>query len=545
VSRSLSVDKEQLNQLIANANATAVGSACIYGQKRVGKTSIANALKTRLLNDSSKHFVVIYAQPGDYIQPEARRTVEELGGRLCRRLRAADARLASLPVPAFDGALTPLVDFLDSALAIIPDARIIFMLDEFDSVPVDIFRRGLLGDAFFATIRSISHMPNVGFVLIGGERMQFVFDCQGEALNKFQMIRVDYFDKERHWNDFCDLVRTPVSAWQILFSPEALVRLHTEAAGNPFFTNLICKSIFSLMVTRRDCSVTSQEVEQAIDSALRDSWTVQFCHFWEDGILETARKEEMSMLRREVLLSMAEVLIKSGSATKAQVVGEAGRFGVDRLGVEHQLQEFVHRQVLIDKAGFYECKIPFFGRWLKEIGVQEISTTFTDVAAMEARRREEESNRITAEEIVSLCSRWPHYKGRHLGSEDVRAWLEQFGSDTDQRLMFKLLQSARLYSEDELRSRLRDAHGIVGRGLVERRVLRQMKRDDIVVSYLDGPGKSGAHLARLYVDENGIYKDNMVELGQLEQALSKANIQALVFVDDFVGTGESAHRISS
>jgi hypothetical protein len=246
------------------------------------------------------------------------------------------------------------------------------------------------------------------------------------------------------------------------------------------------------------------------------------------------------MHRREVLLSMTEVLKKSGAATKAQVVGESARFGMDQLSVDHQLQEFVHRQVLVDNAGFYQCKIPFFARWLKEVGFREISTTFTDVATMETRRREEEASRVSAEEIVAICSRWPHYKGRRIGTEEVRAWLDQFGSNVDQRLMFTLVQHVRIYSEDELRSKLRDAHGIVSRGLVERRAHRQMKRSDILVSYLDGPGKSGAHLARLYVDENGLYKENMIELADLEAGLSRDNVQAIVFVDDFVGTGDSA-----
>src|SRR5262249_28302653 len=155
------------------------------------------------------------------------------------------------------------------------------------------------------------------------------------------------------------------------------------------------------------------------------------------------------------------------------------------------------------------------------------------------RRLEQERARVHAHEIARICFRW-HYKGRRVGSEDVRAWLEQFGENTDQRLMFRLLENIRFYSEDELRSKMTEAHGIVSRGLVERRSHRQVKRSDILVSYLDGPGKSGAHLARLYVDENGIYKDNLVELGQLRHALSCDGIQAVVFVDDFVGTGDSA-----
>jgi hypothetical protein len=58
---------------------------------------------------------------------------------------------------------------------------------------------------------------------------------------------------------------------------------------------------------------------------------------------------------------------------------------------------------------------------------------------------------------------------------------------------------------------------------------------------LDGPGKSGARFAKLYIDENDIYHESLVERGQLKATLSKReDVQAIVFVDDFVGSGHSA-----
>jgi hypothetical protein len=108
--------------------------------------------------------------------------------------------------------------------------------------------------------------------------------------------------------------------------------------------------------------------------------------------------------------------------------------------------------------------------------------------------------------------------------------------------MFRLLQHLRFYSEDEIRNRMKVAHGIVVRGLVDRVSHKQVKRwQSLIVSYLDGPGKSGARFARLYLDENAMYHESLVERGQLKVALSKRDdVQALVFVDDFVGSGHSA-----
>src|SRR4051794_37943485 len=170
----------------------------------------------------------------------------------------ADRRLQNLQKPIFKGALSPLSDFVDEVAALAPALKIIMILDEFDNVPLDLYRRGQTGEAFFSTIRSLSHKGNIGVILVGGERMRYVFDCQGQALNKFQMIRVDYFDRSKHCADFEDLVTRPTKHC-LQFGDSALVNIYAEAAGNPYYTMLICRSLFNLMVERRDAYVTEKE----------------------------------------------------------------------------------------------------------------------------------------------------------------------------------------------------------------------------------------------------------------------------------------------
>ncbi len=61
------------------------------------------------------------------------------------------------------------------------------------------------------------------------------------------------------------------------------------------------------------------------------------------------------------------------------------------------------------------------------------------------------------------------------------------------------------------------------------------------MSYVDGPGKSGATYAGMYAEENGILAERVVEKGSLERTIKKfPEVQVLVFVDDFIGTGDQA-----
>ncbi len=535
---------EILAQLAAKSNSSNVGSACIWGQRRVGKTSIARTLLTRIRSDQNSKTVVLFLEAGEYVHPDPGRTIEQLGSKICRQVILADNRLKNSKPPLFEGALSPLSDFFDEVEAIAPELRFIIILDELDSVPIDLYRRGASGEAFFATIRSLSHKLGIGFVLVGGERMRYLFDCQGQALNKFQMIRVDYFDRSKHWGDFQDLIIRPTRDC-LQFGDSALVNLYAEAAGNPFYTILICRKLFGLMVTRRDSYVTDRETEEAVALAIEEASIVNFQHFWDDGIVETGvANEEISMRRRYVLLALAESMGQSRLASRERVLEAGQTYGLDTRTISNELNEFVQREVLVEEDGHIGCKVPFFARWLKTVGPRQISTTYTEAQALKIYREEQEKSSVRSQEIIKLLERWPAYKGRSISPDHVRSWLEQFGRQSDQRLMFRLLEGVTFYSEDAIRSKMHEAHGIVTRGIIDRRSHKQVKKwPGILVSYLDGPGKSGARFAKLYIDENQMYNENLVERGHLKEALGKhESLEAVVFVDDFVGTGKSVRE---
>lgn len=531
-----------LGQLTAKAHSTTVGSTCLWGQRRVGKTSITKTLRTRLLNDTSHPVHVLFIEAGEYVHEQPHRTIEQLGTKICKRLALLDRRYGNIEIPRFDGALSPLSDFFDEVSALTPEVRILIMLDEFDLVPVELYRRGATGETFFATIRSLSQKGFIGFILVGGERMRYLFDCQGQALNKFQLIRVDYFDRAKHWKDYQDLITRPTKEW-LQFTDSALLRIYDEAAGNPYYTVLICRSLFNLMVSRRDSHVTEKEAFEAIAIAVTEASTTNFQHFWDDAIVDSGvRAEEISMRRRYVLLSLSEAMGSRGVTVRSAVCECAKRYGLEARVVENALNEFVQREVLVESDGCIACKVPFFGRWLRTVGPWQIITTYTETEAVRLYHEAEEEAAVTSSELLKLLSHWGTYKGRRVTADDVRAWLEQFDTKSDQRLMFRLLQALRFYSEDEVRGYMRVAHGIVTRGLVEKVALKQVKRwQSVLVSYLDGPGKSGSRFAKLYIDENSMYHDSLIEKGQLAKVLAnRSDIQAIVFIDDFVGTGRSA-----
>jgi hypothetical protein len=140
--------------------------------------------------------------------------------------------------------------YADDVLHVVPDRGIVLILDEFDELPLNLYKRGPVGDAFFLTLRSISSRQRISFILIGGEKMTHILDCQGDQLNKWGVISVDYFSRERDWSDYRELITRPAS--NVLdFDDDAIEALHELTAGNPYYTKLICRYVYRQSVDQR------------------------------------------------------------------------------------------------------------------------------------------------------------------------------------------------------------------------------------------------------------------------------------------------------
>lgn len=528
---------EMLRELVDLVGDRRIGSAFVTGQKRVGKTSIALTFQSHFEDD--EEVVVIYLEAGAYIQPTAEATIGAMGEAIAVELAAADDRFGDVDIPTFETTLAGLKGVVGQMRKRSPKLRVVIVLDEFDELPVDMYRRGAVGDAFFVALRTLAGQEHIGFILVGGEKMGSIIDAQGDQLNKFESVQVTYLDRERHWDDFCDLVRRPVNdCFEI--TDEAVVALFDHTAGHPYFTKLVCRALFKLAVARRDAHITAPEIHAAADDALRGANVTNFIHFWEDGVLEAAEKvEDVSVRRRKVLLAYAECRERGLSDPEA-IIAQARTYGLGESETRETLREFERRRVLEMSGGVLRAVVRVFDTWLARYGVSAITTTFTDPDAILNAKLREQELRVKPEELSDLVATWGQYRGRDVTADEVRAWLNQFEEVRQQRLMFDVLRAVRFYDAGRIRSKLREGHGIAVRGVRQRLESGRTKRNEYVVSYLGGPAKSGARYARLYADENNIYATQVLELGKLNEALAHDSVQALVIVDDFIGSGNQA-----
>ena len=309
---------ELLKQLTSKLISNQLESSIIYGQKRVGKTSIAKTIQRKLANFND--YTVIYMLTGSLDKSTPEKFLNSLGEFIFEEI-SYDSKFESLKLPQldFEGSITPLDKFFRFLRRTKPEYKFVIIIDEFDEIPNELYKITNIGDNFFHNIRSLSSENNIAFVLVGGENMKIIKQST-DKLNKFESFSVDYFDSERFWNDFQDLVRRPV-AGAIEFTDEAIIDLYEATEGNPFFTKLICGHIYRHSCDTRNSYVSIEEVKEGINACLRSLDTNNVNHFWKDGISQTepAEIDQIETHRRKFLIAYSDLVRSGKKVTKGQI----------------------------------------------------------------------------------------------------------------------------------------------------------------------------------------------------------------------------------
>lgn len=523
------------------------GNARIEGEKRVGKTSLANAVKAAVEDRDPGRYVFLQLESGDFSAHTLEATIARMGKLIAERVQRSDRRLAELDIPDFSPGLTMLTEFFARAEELADDLRFVIVLDEFDALPHEaLYRHEPVGDAFFQTLRSLGGKSNVGFLLIGAERMQWVIATHGQALNRFKLVRLDYFSADQI-SEYASLVRDPVADW-LHFSEEAIDALHEASAGNPWMTKLLLRELFERQVERRDQDIQVDDVYEAIEHALPSFGITSFQHFWDDAIRgEMEHREHVSAMRRRVLLGLARSLQGKREAEETDVLEEARSFSVDETTAQEMIREFLDRKILVKKGTFLTCRVPLFERWLARFGTQEIILGTGGEDALLKRQLAVEKLRPTVEEMERLAGEWKSYRGKEIRPEGILSWLEQFGGPEEQRLVVPILEGLRFYTRTKIDESLRGLHEYLVRELASRGYQfklsgQQRNRSDLLVCGLEGGGSGATHLLKQYREENGIYKNCVVDASSVREALrtAKKPIRAVIIVEDFMGTGNTA-----
>ena len=537
---------ELLARITRTLDTETVGSVYIYGQKRVGKTSLARVAGeimgskgvTVLFVDigSVKHFDVIPT-----VNNLTTRLVDEIGSRFYG-LSNYTASLTERAAPSLDGSLVLLAHVLDQVTSSNPRDRIVIIIDEFDGLPVPLLRRNEIADTFFLGLRNISAIDRIGLVLVGGERMQLVMNGPGVALNRFVHVSVDFLDRATQWQDFRELVCQPTHG-VLEFTDSACVRIYEYTDGNPYYTKQLCEQILHKASVRSDAFIDSREVDSAVEDLLSQIGVTSFSHYWEDLLLEDPNtRDEITLYRRRWLLAFGMCCDSDFRCNIDDLIQRASEsFGLDALRVRRELDGFVSRKffTILSDGATIQSRIRVFGRWIMGKGQEQIVLSAPELEAAGAAIIERQHLRVSLDEAEDLSNNWgPYNRGRRINGERILRYLEQFGDPRDQRLIFQVLKGIRFIGFAEESRVLGEFFRYLEMQMKER--YRDWSRNQIRVSYAGPPGKSGLVMARLFAEVNRLVRGRggIVSPSGLKAAGTRG-VKDVVLIEDFVGTGDS------
>lgn len=538
--------QEQVQTLVARMLRRPMEPSYITGQKRVGKTSLATAAadQARLLDPKTK-LSWCYILWGQIAHEDPRVSLRQLGEQIEDFIIGELPGNATLPKGSYDGSLSPLIRLSSAAKTADPERRFVIIIDEFDEMPQELYLQGNLADTVFGNIRALTITSNVCLLLVGGENMPFVMDRQGQKLNKFSRVNLTYFDRATEWDDYVRIVREP-SVNFLEWHPDAIAEVYDLTNGNPYFSKIICSKVFARALRERDVDVTREEVREAVNSEVSRFDDNLFAHLWQDGIFAPVDEREPVVLKRKRVLAALARCIRAGfPATVGHMYAHRSASDLTEGELKSVLADFVSREVLVEEDGCYRAVLPIFQLWLVDIGLTRLAadTLSQDLAAQ--TQRAEDAAQVLSQELVALTDSWPTFRGRHVGPEEVRAWLNQRPGIRDQRALFTILKHTRFLSEADVLERIRSARLVV-LGLAEVMVRRKAteRRNDIVITYVDGEGKSGQRYASLYAEENlvattAILPPSSFHEAYLQHVKQHGVPKIIVIVDDIVGTGQS------
>jgi len=533
--------RELIDKLFANLISDDIQSAIVFGQKRVGKTSIAKILSSKLA--ASEGILPIFIKVGDLDKTTPSKFIQSLGNSIVDGTKDSnDVLRLQLQDPEIGDVLSPpIARYFKRLQRDLPRQRYVIIIDEFDEIPSELYRYSELGNTFFHNIRALSQESGqIGFVLVGGENMQIIRQST-DRLNLFFPAGVDYFDKERYFDDFKELITHPTKD-VLEFSSDAIDEIYKHSEGNPFYTKFICDQIFKEACDRKDAYVSLEDAQHAILMAIESLDIINMNHFWIDGSWgeNDAKNDEVQTHRRKLLMAYASVRRNTGKVNRGDLLNSSYLQGVPGVAL---IENFKTRRIIVEENNDLRLKPLLFDKWLTQRGSDLLTSTFTNENAIREMQTREEKAFVTDREIAEVVKNWDLYRSTKIEFGHVRAWLDQFSNNIERRLMFALLEGVDFYGESRIREKLRIIHKRVREEM--KFVIKEDERRtrEILLSSFGKPSKSGSSYARMYASENGIISINVADMHNIAKVLQNdaaGRISTIVFVDDLIGSGGTA-----
>ncbi|MFB0536141.1 MAG: tetratricopeptide repeat protein [Anaerolineae bacterium] len=326
----------------------------LYGQRRIGKTSILYQL--RKLPNLPSGFHPVYFD----LEGLAKRSIDEVLYRLAQEI----ARSLDISVPPQsefkikDGDYFR-AGFLPQVYSTLGDERLLLLFDEFEILSEEP-RKDVAIQTFFPYLqKKIMDEQRLAFIFVVGRRLDELSD-EFRSTFKAALTRSVSFLREE---DARRLITEPASGI-VEYDEKAIERIISLTACHPYLAQLVCYESFNYLTRRDKSRAAADDVEAVIDNAI-ESGKGGLTWLW-DGL---PRAE------RFFLSAVAHITDEGGVATQDNIRDILRRNRVQLLGPELTRAP----DTLINKWGWlepteegYKFVVELLRRWIiKEHSLEE------------------------------------------------------------------------------------------------------------------------------------------------------------------------------
>jgi hypothetical protein len=526
-------------------------STFVWGQKRVGKTSLLQVVKNELAQ--REKYACIFFRMGELAGMHEGQLAHTIAKRLVSEIHepGSDILLEESLFGAGLGGLIPVVEKLASRL---PEWRFVVIIDEFDDLD-PAFYTGERGRLFVKALRSLSEI-GLTFLFAGSERMNVIYARHSLELNKWSNLFVDTIESAQ---DGRELVTRPVEG-SIEYEKAAVDEIFTLCSGNPFFMHLICYSLFERCVGEQRTYVSAAGVESYLESFIKSLGQTNFAHYWGDNpILE---REDNAAFAAENCLVLSCIANLTGPFLTDEAWQEQDGLNLassERLSVRELgdvVQRLRARKVLVtDDSGRFKLAAPIFSLWLQSHAELVLLPNWKQYVR-EKEKRDDHSGQIPRmvsiaepqfpipeDELLAVTQNLV-FCGKQKDVAEVKVWLRQFDDDNRIEIAYTLLKrlTERGYVSDGAREL---AISKIIEGVAAKRLtlgsktwkLVRGRKDNLCLSYVDSELKSGASLTREVAKRLSPGKaGSAAEISSWIKSHA-ASDSMIVILDDLSGTG--------
>jgi GTPase SAR1 family protein len=324
----------------------------LVGERRVGKTSIAKQLPSRLRDEGYIH-VYFDAQsavdPGQFLLTLATCIVEGLQDAGIAMDKPAPQEFQGGPGYAFE------YRFLPQLWEHLGNRRLLIAIDEYETLQWRVESKKEDPDIFEYLRSLIQHSQRMAFIFFGSRQMQDLTSDYWHVLfniTKYQSIGLLSPAEARR------LIEEPVHE-EIVYDELAIEEILRGTGRHPYFLQMVCDKLVESCNEDQVSYMTVQRVRKA----LREVVETGRSHL--EWLWNSTSAEE-----RVVLAGLAECLRQGELGTAETIVQRVHQIGQElQLGVAHQaLGRLAGRQILnrpLEEANFYEFTAGLYYTWIR------------------------------------------------------------------------------------------------------------------------------------------------------------------------------------